>query len=119
MRVHMHHCKLHLRVWVDEDGDRARDIAQAGIQHYDYVASIGRPGRLAVPEGGYNREMMRASGRNVYANPDQCIKVIQNSIAHYDFDIFSTTFFYGGIPHEAVLRSMRLFTREVMPAFKD
>jgi len=116
----MHHCKLHLRVWVDEDGDRAsRDIAQAGIQHYDYVASIGRPGRLAVPEGGYNRGMMRASGRNVYGNPDQCIKVIQNSIAHYDFDIFSTTIFYGGIPHEAVLRSMRLFAREVMPAFKD
>ena len=34
-------------------------------------------------------------------------------------DIFSTTFNFGGLPHEDVKRSMRLFAKEVMPAFKD
>ena len=113
------HCKLHLRVFVDENGERAREIAEAGIRRYDQIASIGRPGRPAEPPGGYNWTEMLARGRNVYGTPDQCIAAIKNSIANYDFDVFSTTFFYGGIPHDAVLRSMSLFAREVMPAFTE
>jgi hypothetical protein len=38
---------------------------------------------------------------------------------NYDFNIFSATFNFGGIPHKDVLRSMRLFAKEVMPAFRD
>ena len=39
-------------------------------------------------------------------------------MAHYDFDIFSATFKFGGIPHEEVMKSMKLFAKEVMPAFR-
>ena len=63
---------------------------------------------------------MLEGGRNVYGTPEQCIRAIHKSMEHYPyFDSFSTTFNFGGIPHEEVKRSMRLFAREVMPAFKD
>ena len=62
---------------------------------------------------------MRATGRNIYGNPDQCIAAINATLRNYQFDIFSTTFNFGGLPHEEVKRSMRLFAKEVMPAFKD
>src|SRR5207237_839452 len=62
---------------------------------------------------------MLAQGRNVYGNPEQCIAAINATLQNYQFDVFSTTFNFGGLPHEEVKRSMRLFAKEVMPAFKD
>ncbi|MBM2811553.1 MAG: Bac luciferase protein [Chloroflexi bacterium] len=110
-------CKLHVRTWVDEDGERARKVAEVGIKRYDNIASVGRPGRL--PHGDdYDYDDMLATGRNVYGTPEQCIKLMQNTIRNYDFDIFSTTFNFGGIPHAEILKAMRLFAKEVMPAFQ-
>jgi hypothetical protein len=60
---------------------------------------------------------MLATGRNNYGNPEQCIQNIQNAMKHYFFDTLTTTFNFGGIPHAEILRSMRLFANEVMPAF--
>lgn len=113
-----HHCKIHLRVWVDENSERAREVARAAITRYDDVSKIGRTARVPVgPDGKYPWDDMLARGRNVYGNPDECITLIRRTMEHYDFDIFSTTFNFGGIPHKEVLKSMRLFAREVMPAF--
>jgi alkanesulfonate monooxygenase SsuD/methylene tetrahydromethanopterin reductase-like flavin-dependent oxidoreductase (luciferase family) len=111
-------CKVHLRVWVDENAERAREIAEAAIIRYDISSEQSR-GRAGFDPSTYDFAGMLATGRNVYGTPDQCIKAIQNSIANYEFDIFSTTFNFGGIPHEQVKKSMRLFATEVMPAFKD
>ncbi|HZT08699.1 MAG TPA: LLM class flavin-dependent oxidoreductase [Chloroflexota bacterium] len=110
-------CKVHLRVWVDENAERAREVAQAAILRYDELAAIGR-GRTDFDPSTYDFSGMLATGRNVYGNPDQCIAGIRNAMAHYEFDIFSTTFNFGGIPHADIMRAMRLFAREVMPAFK-
>lgn len=112
------HCKLHVRVWVDEDAERARGVAEGAITRYDHISTVGRDTSLKHGPD-YDWKGMLASGRNVYGNPDQCIQAIYNSIRNYDFNIFSTTFNFGGIPHEEVKRAMRLFAREVMPAFKD
>jgi alkanesulfonate monooxygenase SsuD/methylene tetrahydromethanopterin reductase-like flavin-dependent oxidoreductase (luciferase family) len=111
-------CKVHLRVWVDENAERAREVAEAAIVRYDISSEVSR-GRTGFDPSTYDFAGMLASGRNVYGNPDQCIKAIQNAIDNYEFDIFSTTFNFGGIPHDQITRSMRLFAKEVMPAFKD
>jgi hypothetical protein len=37
---------------------------------------------------------------------------------HYYFDTLTTTFNFGGIPHAEILKSMHLFAKEVMPAFR-
>jgi hypothetical protein len=62
--------------------------------------------------------MMLATGRNNYGTPNQCIQGIRNAAEHYYFDTLTTTFNYGGIPHGEIIKSMRLFAREVMPAFR-
>jgi alkanesulfonate monooxygenase SsuD/methylene tetrahydromethanopterin reductase-like flavin-dependent oxidoreductase (luciferase family) len=111
------HVKLHLRVWVDEDADRAKLVAEAGIAQYEHVATVGRERRIPAKPGPYDWDGMLASGRNAYGTPEQCISAIQRTMNNYDFDILSTTFNYGGIPHVQVMEAMRLFAREVMPAF--
>jgi len=111
------HCKLHLRVWVDENRERAAEIAKQGITNYDWISTVGRNPVLAH-DSEYDWDGMLAAGRNCYGTPDDCIRAIEAARANYDFDIFSTTFFYGGIPHEEVKKSMKLFAKEVMPAFQ-
>lgn len=111
-------CKIHVRVWVDESSERAREVAEAAIRRYDSHQALAGIGRMAegVPPA-YDWEGMLDQGRNVYGNPDECIRYVGNTCRNYDFDIFSATFNFGGIPHEQVLKAMRLFAREVMPAF--
>jgi alkanesulfonate monooxygenase SsuD/methylene tetrahydromethanopterin reductase-like flavin-dependent oxidoreductase (luciferase family) len=112
------HNKTHLRVWVDEDGARAHEVAERAIARYDEVAR----GRMRL-EGqhalatDYDWAAMRAQGRNVYGTPDEVIAGIQATARNYGCDIVGTQFNYGGMPHEMVVRAMRLFAREVMPAF--
>jgi alkanesulfonate monooxygenase SsuD/methylene tetrahydromethanopterin reductase-like flavin-dependent oxidoreductase (luciferase family) len=110
------HCKLHLRVWVDEDGERAREVAEAAIRRYEDISAIALE-RPAPPEPDW--DTMLATGRNCYGTPDQVIKLIKTAQEHFDFDIFSSTFNFGGLPHEDIKRSMRLFAKEVMPAFRE
>ena len=60
-----------------------------------------------------------AHGRNAYGNPDQVVRAVENTMRNFDFDVFSATFNFGGLPHEEVKRSMRLFANEVLPVFKN
>jgi alkanesulfonate monooxygenase SsuD/methylene tetrahydromethanopterin reductase-like flavin-dependent oxidoreductase (luciferase family) len=116
-------CLLHLRLWIDEDGARARETAEAAITRYDRIsvsrlslAERARQGRLGDPAEGYDWAGMRAAGRNVYGNPDEVLEGLHNTRRNFDFDILGVTLNVGGIPHEDVQRAMRLFAREVMPA---
>jgi alkanesulfonate monooxygenase SsuD/methylene tetrahydromethanopterin reductase-like flavin-dependent oxidoreductase (luciferase family) len=113
------HCQLHARIFVGEDRSLARETAMAAIERYDATSAVrGRPPGAApiAGEPGYDWEAMAAAGRNIYGTPDDCIAGIQHARAHYDFDTFSATFNFGGLTHEEIVSSMRLFQREVMPA---
>ena len=57
----------------------------------------------------YDWEGMLETGRNLYGDPDQCIEIINNARRHYDFDTLTHNFNFGGLPHEEVKKSMRLF----------
>ena len=106
--------QLLVRVWVDEDADKARETAHEALERYDYLASIGRNrSMLRVAD----HDTMLAQGRNIYGNPEQCIQGIRNAAAHFEFDTLACVFNWGGIPHEQVERAMRLFAKEVIPAF--
>lgn len=108
------HCLIHLRGWVDEDAARARRVGQEGIARYD---EISRRGRREPRPDEWDWEGMLAAGRNVYGDPGQCIAQMRRTLEHFDFDIFGMQFAFGGIPHREVMKAMRLFAREVMPAF--
>jgi alkanesulfonate monooxygenase SsuD/methylene tetrahydromethanopterin reductase-like flavin-dependent oxidoreductase (luciferase family) len=110
-------CQFHARTHVNESAELAREIATAAITRYDEISRIGRRS-LTAPSGEYNWEMMLATGRNNYGIPDQCIQNILNAAKNYYFDTLTTTFNFGGIPHNEIVKSMRLFAKEVMPAFR-
>ena len=112
-----HRCQFHIRTCVNENAKRAHEVATAAILRYDEISRIGRKEDRPKPKF-YDWEGMLTTGRNLYGNPDQCIQIINNSIRHYDFNILTTTFNFGGIPHEEIIKSMRLFAKEVMPAFR-
>jgi alkanesulfonate monooxygenase SsuD/methylene tetrahydromethanopterin reductase-like flavin-dependent oxidoreductase (luciferase family) len=111
-------CQLHVRTHVNESAERAREIATAAIVRYDEISRIGRKSSLTASPAEYDWSGMLAQGRNNYGAPDECIRQIQNAARNYYFDTLTTTFNFGGIPHDEVMKSMRLFAREVMPAFR-
>ncbi|MCH8055820.1 MAG: LLM class flavin-dependent oxidoreductase [Deltaproteobacteria bacterium] len=112
-----HHCQFHIRTCVDENVMRAREVATAAIERYDMISRIGRKEDRPLPKV-HDWEGMLAQGRNLYGNPEDCIRIINNASKNYPFDILTTTFNFGGIPHDTITKSMRLFAKEVMPAFR-
>src|SRR5262245_27201942 len=110
-------CQFHARTHVNENSQRAREVAMAAVTRYDAISRIGRKSAL-VETDNYDWDGMLATGRNLYGNPKQCIEIVHNAMRHYYFNILTTTFNFGGIPHEDIKKSMRLFAREVMPAFR-
>jgi alkanesulfonate monooxygenase SsuD/methylene tetrahydromethanopterin reductase-like flavin-dependent oxidoreductase (luciferase family) len=115
-----HHNKLHFRVYVHADRDYARERAEAAILQYENLQEARHfRGTPAITRQNYDFEGMLAQGRNIYGNPEDCVRLLETAKHHFeDFDVCSTTFNFGGIPFEDVLASMRLFAAEVMPAFR-
>jgi alkanesulfonate monooxygenase SsuD/methylene tetrahydromethanopterin reductase-like flavin-dependent oxidoreductase (luciferase family) len=111
------HCQFHVRTHVNESSKRARAVACPAITRYDEISRIGRRSVLGA-QPNYDWDGMLAAGRNLYGNPKECIQIIYNAMRHYTFDTLTTTFNFGGIPHEEIKSSMRLFAKAVMPAFR-
>jgi alkanesulfonate monooxygenase SsuD/methylene tetrahydromethanopterin reductase-like flavin-dependent oxidoreductase (luciferase family) len=112
------HCQFHVRTHVNEDSATAGSIAIPAIKRYDEISRIGRRSLTVAPEN-YDWDMMLATGRNNYGNPDECIRNVDNARKNYYFDTLTTTFNFGGIPHIEILKSMRLFAKEVMPSLRS
>jgi alkanesulfonate monooxygenase SsuD/methylene tetrahydromethanopterin reductase-like flavin-dependent oxidoreductase (luciferase family) len=106
-----------VRTHVNEQAARAREIGMAAVKRYDEISRIGRRSLTAAP-ADYDWEMMLAAGRNNYGTPEQVIQGIHNAAKHYYFDTLTVTFNFGGIPHAEIIKSMRLFAKEVMPTFR-
>ena len=73
--------------------------------------------------GGRSRTELPASYDNLAQNraiigtPDQCVARIKELQA-YGIDYFGCNFDFGGMEHQKVLRSMELFSKEVMPQLR-
>jgi alkanesulfonate monooxygenase SsuD/methylene tetrahydromethanopterin reductase-like flavin-dependent oxidoreductase (luciferase family) len=55
----------------------------------------------------------------VIGTPDQCIKQVRRLQDVMGIDHFNCSFWFGDLKQQQILKSMRLFAEEVMPAFKD
>jgi len=112
------HVQLAVRVWVDENAERARETAEAAISRYDALSRIKRtPPKGAPQSAGYDWQDMLNCGRNIYGSPEQVVQLIHNAQRHFDFDVLNTVFNFGGLQHEDIVAAMRLFARDVAPAF--
>jgi alkanesulfonate monooxygenase SsuD/methylene tetrahydromethanopterin reductase-like flavin-dependent oxidoreductase (luciferase family) len=54
----------------------------------------------------------------VIGTPDTCIKHIKRMQELVGISHFNCSFWFGDLAHRRVLRSMELFAKEVMPAFR-
>ena len=52
-----------------------------------------------------------------FGTPDQCVAKIKD-LQQQGIDYFGCNFSFGGMEHDKLLRSMELFSEEVMPHFK-
>jgi alkanesulfonate monooxygenase SsuD/methylene tetrahydromethanopterin reductase-like flavin-dependent oxidoreductase (luciferase family) len=55
---------------------------------------------------------------SVIGTPDTCIRQIRRLQEAMGIDHFNCSFYFGDLKQDQVLRSMRLFAEEVMPAFR-
>jgi len=55
--------------------------------------------------------------RAIIGTPDQCLAKLQ-SLRQQGIEYFGCNFDFGGMPHSKVMRSMELFSQEVMPHLK-
>ena len=56
---------------------------------------------------------------SVIGTPDQCIRQLRRLQDAMGIDHFNCSFWFGDLKQAQILRSMRLFAEEVMPAFRD
>ncbi|HSF29060.1 MAG TPA: LLM class flavin-dependent oxidoreductase [Candidatus Tectomicrobia bacterium] len=55
----------------------------------------------------------------VIGTPDTCIRQVKRMQDQVGISHFNCSFWFGDLAHDRVLRSMELFAKEVMPAFRE
>jgi alkanesulfonate monooxygenase SsuD/methylene tetrahydromethanopterin reductase-like flavin-dependent oxidoreductase (luciferase family) len=123
---------LAFHMFCHEDGNKARDIARAPLNRYlkslcdsasDWTGGMSSkdyPGYDKIIEGlkAENFETQTAKGAAWVGNPEQ----IKKTIADYQqltggFEIASIQVNFNTLTYDEALRSMTLFSKEVMPHF--
>ena len=119
---------FHRYFYVAETEEQARRDTKAALE---WVADVGQ-WRRAFKEGSEvhgklaDWRMERTEtppsydylyqNRAIIGSPDQCIAKIKG-LQEQGIGYFVCNFFFGDLPHEKVIQSMKLFSKEVMPAF--
>lgn len=73
---------------------------------------------IAVPFDKEPTDQELLDNYYVMGTPKRCIAKIQELQEVMGIDHFNANFWFGDLAHDRVLRSMELFAKEVMPAFK-
>ncbi len=123
---------LSIRVYVAETNEEAKAEAHHALWFYHLLASLvpGAPGREAVPAGyeDYPFDPSVLSGLTVddvwdrgtaFGTPDRVIEILKTYMQKSGTRHLICQMRIGGLEHEKVLRSMELFTSEVMPALRQ
>ncbi|HLG71467.1 MAG TPA: LLM class flavin-dependent oxidoreductase [Chloroflexota bacterium] len=110
-----HNNQMLIRVWVDENADKAHERAHYALERFRSLSN--RDGRTTGwTQADYDG--MLATGRSIFGDPEQCIQGVKNALTNFEFDTMAVSLNWGGIPHDEVMRGMKLWAREVVPAFQ-
>jgi alkanesulfonate monooxygenase SsuD/methylene tetrahydromethanopterin reductase-like flavin-dependent oxidoreductase (luciferase family) len=107
-------------VFVAESQAEASRIAGPAYDHYQRIART-RSGREHKDywRSGLEWEDQVGEYKIIAGTPDDCIQRIRYWRDALGLTHIGGTFHFGGLSQEATLRSIELFAREVMPAFRD
>jgi alkanesulfonate monooxygenase SsuD/methylene tetrahydromethanopterin reductase-like flavin-dependent oxidoreductase (luciferase family) len=104
----------YLPIYVGETPERAREESERFWRGFQEVADEERRSPAPSP---LTCEALVAESRLIFGDPDLCRRHIQHIVAKLDVDRLALMFYFGGMPHELALASMRRFASEVAPAF--
>jgi alkanesulfonate monooxygenase SsuD/methylene tetrahydromethanopterin reductase-like flavin-dependent oxidoreductase (luciferase family) len=109
-------------VVVAESDAKALDIARAAYRSWrHHMAFLWDWGGVPFPIAGiYPTEFdaLQANGMAVAGTPDSVRRFITSTVAATGVTYFVADLVFGSIPFDAASRSIDLFAREVMPAFR-
>ena len=71
------------------------------------------------PPGPFDPEHHRKGGRFIFGSPATVRAELEREFAETGVNYFAARFAYGDLSHEESVRSLELFTREVMPSFQE
>lgn len=112
-------------VYVTNDESELSEIVEQARWNMRVTLSL-RQGRERIENGRaiavpFDNEPTTAELLDQYfviGTPKQCIAKLEALREAMGIDHFNGSFWFGDVPHEKVLKSMQLFAREVMPAFR-
>ncbi|MFI5266962.1 MAG: LLM class flavin-dependent oxidoreductase [Chloroflexota bacterium] len=108
----------HFNALVDEDGDRARELAKLYLGR---SMNLGLPtfpeSNLAFHHAGAAR--LVDEGRVLAGSPEECVTALERLQDQAGLTAVSCKFIFGGMPRELAERSMRLFAEGVIPRLKS
>ena len=121
-------------VYVDPDGERAREVAgnhyiwnakytgklltalgKKPIKSYEEYYELAQAGGL--PDEAMTFEALQAARSIIVGDPAYCVEGIK-AFERLGVDLHISWVQAGGMPHEKVMESMKLFSEKVMPALR-
>ncbi len=102
-------------VYIERDGAAARE-AMRGPARWYLDNNPGRPALIADYDQAIDDFIKRLG---IIGSPDECIETIRGLREEHHIDFLACIFGPGGMAHENIMASMRLFAERVMPAFSD
>jgi natural product biosynthesis luciferase-like monooxygenase protein len=103
--------------YVAESDAAARREAGPFLANYHRVAEAGNP---AGPGRGGDTGLENQLAKRVVCvgDPEHCVDIIRGWTETLGLTTFSGQFYFGGMPHETALKSLRLFAEKVIPALR-
>jgi alkanesulfonate monooxygenase SsuD/methylene tetrahydromethanopterin reductase-like flavin-dependent oxidoreductase (luciferase family) len=106
-------------IYVSSSLDKAVEEADPYLVRYFDVHRAADPNRkemglLTVRD----TKMQLTQGFVIAGDPQRCVETIQRWRDEVGLTTISGTFYFGGMPHEMALKSIRLFAERVMPELK-
>ncbi len=98
----------------------AQEIARRFLgEKYQTYSKWGQDEVLADNDSFDSRFVDLADGRFVVGTPDDCLQVLRQWRSSIGADYFVFRVHWSGMPKELAARSVRLLTREVLPALRE
>ncbi len=106
-------------IYVAETDDQAEDEAAIYLENYGAVSRGRSNVETAVRRDRAQFRERLESGLLIAGTPKRCIEAIQTWQDRLGLTTVSGTFYFGGMPQELALKNIRMFAKEVMPAFRS
>ncbi|MBV9121612.1 MAG: LLM class flavin-dependent oxidoreductase, partial [Chloroflexi bacterium] len=109
----------HYQVVVDEDGNKARKLAEEALMRYQLLNAAAREQAVSFNEawaGAHNEDInvpeLVAQGRLCAGTPDECVEILERAMDVLGVTIVDCNFLFGGLTYQQAEHSIDLFASQ-------